>query len=293
MGIYGQYGRIIDQASLEDKFNDWASRKLFLIADEVVSRAELFHVKNKLKQFITGEWIRINPKNVMAHDERNHVNVVFLSNDKQPLVLEKDDRRYAVIWTPEKLASYHYQAVRDELRNGGIPALHQYLLDLDLGDFDQFSEAPATQAKRDLVALGLESTERFLGDWIAGDIPGKGDGHEQAPMPFCPCSSADCYSTYKRWCVLEGVSRPREQSAFLGHVAKLPGWSRSHKDVYASLHFSGTTKRLRMVVPGPEALTDALKRPGAADYRRPEGKTQGEWLTECFFAFKNAMPGQQ
>ena len=26
MGIYGRYGRIIDQSAIEDKFNDWASR---------------------------------------------------------------------------------------------------------------------------------------------------------------------------------------------------------------------------------------------------------------------------
>ena len=70
MAIYGEYGRIVGQAEIEDKFNDWASRKLFLIADEVVARQELYHVKNKLKSFVTGEWIRINPKNVAAHDER-------------------------------------------------------------------------------------------------------------------------------------------------------------------------------------------------------------------------------
>ena len=38
MAIYGRYGRVIDQSAIEDKFNDWASRKLFLIADEVVAR---------------------------------------------------------------------------------------------------------------------------------------------------------------------------------------------------------------------------------------------------------------
>ena len=293
MSIYGTYGRIIDQASLEDKFNDWAGRKLFLIADEVVSRAELFHVKNKLKQFITGEWIRINPKNVMAHDERNHVNVVFLSNDKQPLVLEKDDRRYTVIWTPEKLGRAQYEAVRDEIRAGGIAALHQYLLDLELGDFDQYAEAPMTQAKRDLIALGLESTERFLEDWAAGDIPGRTEEHEAQAMPYCPCGSADLYATYKRWCALEGVTRPREQAAFLGHIAKLQGWTKNHKDIYTTLHHTGATKRQRMVVPGPAALGEALKRPGSTDYRKPEGQTQAQWLTDCFFAFRNAMPRPQ
>ena len=78
------------------KGNDWASKKLFLIADEVVARQEINHVKNKLKGFITSDRIRINPKNIGAYDERNYVNVVFLSCETQPLVLERDDHRYMV-----------------------------------------------------------------------------------------------------------------------------------------------------------------------------------------------------
>ena len=78
MKLYGDYGRVLDQAALEDKFNDWASRKLFLLADEVVARTEVYHLKNKLKALITGDRIRINPKNIQAYEEDNHANLVFL-----------------------------------------------------------------------------------------------------------------------------------------------------------------------------------------------------------------------
>jgi hypothetical protein len=133
MAIYGEYGRIVDQAAIEDKFNDWASRKLLMIADEVVARQELYHVKNKLKSFVTGEWIRINPKNVAAHTERNCMNLVFLSNERQPLVLEGDDRRHCVIWVPPKPEEEFFSAVNEEIDNGGVEALHHYLLTLDIG----------------------------------------------------------------------------------------------------------------------------------------------------------------
>ena len=52
---------------------------------------------------VMGEQIRINPKNMAAYWEANHVNMVFLSNEAMPVVLEDDDRRHAVIWTPEQL----------------------------------------------------------------------------------------------------------------------------------------------------------------------------------------------
>ena len=84
---------MLTQSALEDKFNsDWG-QKLFGVADEVVARGEMHHVKNFLKNLITSETIRINPKNLPAYTERNHINLVFLSNEKQPIVLENDDRR--------------------------------------------------------------------------------------------------------------------------------------------------------------------------------------------------------
>ena len=278
MQIYGEYGRIVDQSAIEDKFNDWASRKLFLIADEVVARAELFHVKNKLKGFVTGEWIRINPKNVAAHDERNHVNLVFLSNETQPLVLEKDDRRYAVIWTPDKLPPDFYQQVRDEINAGGIAALHQHLLDIDLGDFDEHSKPPMTTAKRDLIDVSMGSVERFVAEWKSGD----------AGLPFCPAASSDVYAAYVRWCKAEGVLRPRENQQFIGTLAKLPGWEKDHKSTYADIHFTGKPVRRRMVLPGQEDLSQAAAA-GRKDYRKPDHLNQAQWLTECWLDFSNAL----
>ena len=195
MAIYGDYGRVIDQGALEDKFTDWASRRLFLIADEVIARSDLYHVKNKLKAFITGEWIRINFKNKSAWDERNHVNVVFLSNEAMPVVLEEDDRRHAIIWTPAKLGPDFYAAVLDEIKNGGVAALHDYLLHHDTGSFGPGTLPPYTDAKHELITLSLDSTSRFFLDLTAGDIVG---------VKARPALSTDVYDLYRVWCARSG-----------------------------------------------------------------------------------------
>lgn len=283
MAIYGEYGRIVGQAEIEDKFNDWASRKLFLIADEVVARQELYHVKNKLKSFVTGEWIRINPKNVAAHDERNHCNVVYLSNETQPLPIEQDDRRHFVIWTPAKLSANFYQDVRDEINAGGIAALHQHLLDIDLGDFDEHTKPPETQAKRDLIDVGAGNVQRFIKAWLGGDTS----------HPVCPCGSSDLYIAYTRWCREDGVRNPREANQFIGEIAKLPGWEKGHKDRYDNLLEgpSRTKLRQRFIIPSLEILTQGAKL--GADYRKTDTQNQTEWLTDCFFAFTTSLPKQQ
>jgi putative DNA primase/helicase len=196
--IFGDYGRIIDQSAVEDKFNDWASRKLFLIADEVVARAELYHIKNKLKGLITGDTIRINPKNVGAYEEANHVNMVILSNEVMPAVLERDDRRHLVVWTPEKMEPARYESIKIETESGGIAALHDFLLHLPLGDFKPWTLPPLTEAKRELIDASMGSSERFVRDWMDKSIP----------LPVCPCRTEDLFEAFRHWCSRNGTKGP-------------------------------------------------------------------------------------
>lgn len=268
MAIYGEYGRIVDQAAIEDKFNDWASRKLMMIADEVVARQELYHVKNKLKSFVTGEWIRINPKNVAAHDEKNHVNLVFLSNESQPLVLEKDDRRYAVIHTPEKLSAEFYQQVRNELNNGGIAALHHHLLNLELGDFDEHTKPPMTKAKADLIEVSKDSVQQFIDEWVEGRLE----------LPICPCGSAELYEAYCMFCRINGESRPRPSKSFIGSIKHIPRWNYGEEN-----RFDGTRKIVRGTVTPP---LEVLEASGTA--KRPE-ENKANWLTDHCQKFKESL----
>lgn len=231
MAMYGHYGRIIDQSAIEDKFNDWASKKLFLIADEVVARSDLYHVKNKLKAFITGEWIRVNPKNMAAYEERNHVNLVFLSNERMPVVIEDDDRRHCVIWTPPKKEPDYYKKVYNEIKNGGIAALHHWLKNIPLGDFDEHAKPPMTTAKQELLNLSKDSVLRFYEDWIKGVFNiMKNDGSDDVETRSndIPVLSEDVYELYKFWCGQQGV-KPSPMNRAIDHISKRPGVRKENK----------------------------------------------------------------
>lgn len=221
MAIYGRYGRIVDQAAVEDKFNDWMSAKLFLIADEVVARSELFHVKNKLKSYITGEWVRINPKGMAARDEKNRANFVFLSNEVRPVALEEDDRRHCVIYTPDRLDPSFYAEAASEIKNGGIAALHHFLLhEVNCGAFDVATKPPLTQAKQDLIDVGMDSTSRFWHALRAGDVLQDLDRE-----PLLACLSKDLYEAYVHWCRLTG-QRAAPEPALIAQLVKKHGVKR-------------------------------------------------------------------
>jgi putative DNA primase/helicase len=262
MAIYGEYGRVIDQAAIEDKFNDWASKKLFLIADEVVARMELYHVKNKLKSLITSDWIRINPKNLAAHEERNHVNLVFLSNETQPLVLERDDRRYCVIWTPPKLPPDTYKEIKAEIDAGGIEALHDYLLNLDLGNFTEYAHPPMTRAKGDLIGISMDSTERFWRDWLDGKIEG---------VPVVPCKSKDLYAFYAEYCKSIGYYRYAPEPKLLAELGKRADATRK---VSRYMNGSGQRQATFIFPPGVE---------------KPLEKNQSIWLSDCIEQFRTGV----
>ena len=285
--IFGKYSRVLGQEALEDKFNaDWAEAKLCIIADEVLANDTMFHVKNRLKGFITGDTIRVNPKNLAAHNERNQMNIVFISNEHRPLVIENDDRRHCVIWVPPKLTEEFFETVTVEMKSGGIAALHEFLLRIDLREFRPWTKPPMTGAKQDLIQQSAGSVERFLQEWASLEL----DGVNGEPLPFCPCLGSHLYKVYERWCSTQG-ERARRSQELIGIAAKKPGWAAGKPQrTWGSLN-DPTEKIRKMIIPNEVDMAAALARDNSDRQRRymPENfDTRGKWLAACYFAFETA-----
>lgn len=272
--IYGEYGLVVDQDAIEDKFNsDWGDSKLLIKAEEIVSRAEMWHVKNKLKNLVTGDTIRINPKGLVAYNQKNHLNIVYLSNENQPLPLENDDRRHLVIYTPPALSEDFYDELNEELDSGGVEAFYYDLLHRDLTGFHPKKRPPMTQAKRNLISLSATSELRFCQEWVLGDLD----------FPVVPCLATDFYAAYLKWCRANGESRPRPSNQFFGAVAHQQGWEKKKARIYPQ-ETSLQTEPKPMVFPPDDALANA----GTA---MPAGENHAKWLGECARRFADALSG--
>ena len=88
--IHGKHGRVVGQRELESQWNDWQSGCTLVIGDEVVSRQEMRHHKGVLKALITSKDVNIATKFMNLRSERNCMNIIFLSNETQPLVLDSE-----------------------------------------------------------------------------------------------------------------------------------------------------------------------------------------------------------
>ncbi len=260
--IYGEYGYVIGNAQLESNFNDWASMKLFMVADEVVTRAELKQMKGKLKYLVSGDTVIVNPKGLPEHSEANQMNFVFLSNELQPLALDKTDRRYLVVWTPPALDREFYVGVANEIAAGGIEAFYHYLMhELDMGDFNEHTKPIYNKAKDALIEKSLAPAERFYREWSRGLLP----------LPFVTCSVNRLYAAFVIWCGRSGESKYTSLTMFSPAVERYAGGA------------------LRKATIKYEMVEEVKQRFVFCVGQLPEGKTLREWAEGASGVFETAF----
>jgi putative DNA primase/helicase len=189
--LYGQYAATVGQTQLEGSFNAWQSRKLWAVFEEVVSRDQRYNQVGKIKHMITGKTVRMESKFINGWEEANHMNAVFLSNEIMPWPISEDDRRMLVMWPMQTLPVDRQKAIGRELSSGGVAALYGWLLAVDLGDFNQRTRPPKTEARQRLVALSRTAWQTFLHLWQTGEL-GRG-------LWGC-CLATDLYALFIEWC---------------------------------------------------------------------------------------------
>lgn len=264
LGLFGEYGAVITQTQVEDRYNDWASRKLLVLADEVLTREELRHQKGLLKTYTTGSTIQIRAMYMSAREEANHMNMVFLSNETQPLAIDPGDRRYMVVWTPPAREPAFYDAVGAELRQGGAAALLWHLIHrVDCTGFDEHTKPPLNEAKADVIRLGMPTPAMFLADWREGMVP----------LPWQHCRSQDLYAAYLHWCKLQGERFPWSMTKFSREVERTCAKKRR------LLHLPGDSANGQAVV---FYVPDAPSAP-------PDGDPDSHWLGRLALDFRNAV----
>lgn len=273
--MFGKYGRMVGQTELDDKFNDWLSAKQLIIGNEVVTRQELFHNKNKLKWIITEPEIPIRGMHQAVRWESNHAQVVFLSNEHQPIALEKDDRRHVVVYTPVAGDEDLYLRVSDFIARGGAAKFMHYLLRYETQGFNEHTKPIMTEAKAALIELSLKPAERFINEWLQGLLP----------LPLHPCSAEQLYRVFRRWADMTGERFPPPQAQFTRtaerHVLERV---QHHPDTKAKLPPKLTYKivMLKHEVGPRKAVRCWLPR-GTAP---PEGVTEGEWVASAVDSFE-------
>lgn len=262
--IYGRYGALITQTELESPYNAWMSQRLFMIANEVISRQELRHHVGRLKNMITESPLPISEKYLPTRYEDNHMNMVFLTNEIHALQISPNDRRYMVIRTPNVNTREFYEEVVAEIEAGGVAAFYQFLLDLELGDFTEHTKPIITSAKEDLIEIGLSSAQQFWRELQQGLL---------SPLFYGPCLSNDLFTAYTVWCARNGIKNPRPSNYF------------SHE----FMAMNGVTRKLDRVIDPDKPMAGAQQRMVFRMGHCSEAERESDWVKRCVDEWRTAL----
>lgn len=198
--VYGKNLTTITQDALTNSFNEWAAGRQLALIDDVSGGSDKRHDHDKIKTLVTQKKIWVNRKNIAQYEILDCMNFLFSSNHQDVLFLEQTDRRFfihEVKGPPLPAEDYKMYDAWMKMPEAG-PALFDYLLHVDLGDFNPNAPPPITAAKTNMVRLSrtdiddwvelmLETPEEFL---KVGQAPIKADLLTLAELRACYTSYA-------------------------------------------------------------------------------------------------------
>ena len=155
---------VIKNDTITTAFNDWATGAALGVFEEIwINGRQRGVVMNGLKDVITNDKISIHPKGAKSFTTINTQNYLALTNHKDAIYLEKNDRRWWVIDTPFNTIKDYLDEVNEP--NGDIwfgslfsdlelysEELRYYFLNRTISDeFKALSIAPMTPSKIKMI----------------------------------------------------------------------------------------------------------------------------------------------
>jgi hypothetical protein len=126
-------------------------------------------MENNLKPVIAAppELLLVNKKQQHPYYVVNRIFVLAFSNDRAPITIPADDRRWFVVWSvAPRLPDDEAARLWDWYGKGGFEAVAGYLDARDVSAFNPGAVPPLTDAKLAMVDLGMSGGEAFIADMV-------------------------------------------------------------------------------------------------------------------------------
>lgn len=155
------YVTIANKEQMLGKFNQHQERCLLLHMQEGFWAGDKAG-ESQLKYLITSPVQQIEPKGMNSFPIQSVLRLFISSNERWVVPATDDERRFFVLNASERRrGDYDYfAALRDEMNGGGPAALLDYLLKIDLSNFE-IRAVPDTAALGEQKLEGLKNVERW------------------------------------------------------------------------------------------------------------------------------------
>lgn len=174
--MFGQHGlQINSTAHLVGKFNSHLRDCCLLFADEALAPGRK-EDENILKGLITEPEIPIERKGYDVKAARSHLHIIMASNEDWVVPTSIDDRRFAIFNACESRKQDHdyFNAILNQMNNGGQSAMLHELLNRELGNWHPRSNIPQTAALMQQKERSLRPEDDLMLEILKdGVIPGE------------------------------------------------------------------------------------------------------------------------
>ena len=126
-------------------------------------------LENHLKPIIAAppEYLQVNRKGLHPYQALNRVFVLAFSNERVPLSLPSDDRRWMVVYSEVgRMSDTEGQAMWNWFQTGGQAVVANWLAARDVRSFNPGAAPPFTEAKAIMIEHGRSTAESYLVDLI-------------------------------------------------------------------------------------------------------------------------------
>jgi hypothetical protein len=158
------------QTDLFDRFGEARNRRILVNIDDFnVGNMKLN--KDPFKAFITGQTVGYEAKGKTKLTMRNCSNYIITTNNRVPVNVETDDRRYAVLECSKELVGNHsyfdrlWAYVADP---ANIKALYEYFLTYDTSRIDLKRDRPMNETYASLKLQSQTKENLFLAEYVTG-----------------------------------------------------------------------------------------------------------------------------
>jgi hypothetical protein len=146
------------------KHNTSIINKILIIINETNARAT-FDISENIKNGITKQTNKIEPKGIDKYSNTNNIGYVFLTNNDNPLKIPPNDRRFVAIECNNKYAKNdeYFRPLIKQFNDGFYnKAFYNYLISLKSDDYDFTGLRPETKLYKNIQSLNISPIVYFF-----------------------------------------------------------------------------------------------------------------------------------
>ena len=180
--------------------------------------------KELMKSMIKDTQLSVNRKFVNQYDIDNYARVQITTNNRRPVAIDYDDRRYCCIESDNRVRGdkeYFKPLIDSRFDEKTQHDMFDYLTNYPLDGFDS-EKPPMTKWKRELVGQNLSSAYEFVKDVCEGVVRDYvWDEDEDKQDQTMRVKATKLYEDYKTWCSENGEHKTGSNRQFYAELKKI------------------------------------------------------------------------